>query len=154
MNDFDTMLRILRARIAEQAELIEHLSDCANEQQATIDSLTAANDRYVSDLATVTSERNRYERLYKDVEAEVQNLRTDLFNVRGELNKYRFNDPEVCQKAAAWMAEHHREYILTEGMSAGKYNTIGMIKEVRLLMCWGLKESKDFVDHWLEKNAA
>ena len=78
-------------------------------------------------------------RLVKQHENTISDLRSNNYELEAQLKKYALNDPEVKQRAY--------DYMVAEGTELWQTGSkIQAIKEVRLKTGWGLKDAKDFVE--------
>lgn len=155
--DFLAMLTIMTTKLAEcEAECVE-LQDHINrdhtymdEQARTINELRDQidfNDRHMrrvreDDLRSLDYSRNRIATL----EEEVRQVKEELLKL-----KYGGETPE--ERANAYMAKEGSRIsrILNPKVGEGK---IAAIKVVREITGWGLKDTKDFVEAYIQREDA
>lgn len=151
MNDFDTMVRILTDRIAVLNTTVSDLEDSIQDKNCAI---TDLDDQLVETRATlraVQEDRSYYEERVRILNSELASLRKSFYDQNADLMKYRLSDTTLVGKADEWMKANHQTCIHVDGVLKGKHDRIKMIKEVRQILGWGLKESKDYVEAWLAK---
>lgn len=147
MNDFDTMVRILSDRITVQSGLIENLEDQLADKRQDCDHLRDTCDSLRDDVRVLQADLNYARAQLTSSHSTSQVERDRIYNMQTELSRYRFNDPVFSGKAQEWMEKNHLPF----KYEAGGWNKIALIKEVRSITGWGLKDSKDYVEMWLEK---
>ncbi len=103
----------------------------------------------LNDAREEGADANYYRGRVVELEAKVRQLEEEL-----HLRRYP-NEAAVKEAAHNYMQEtgQHLVYTYVEasafGNNLGKPNRIAMIKGIREVTRWGLKESKDYVDAWL-----
>lgn len=134
-------------------KVIATLSDVISQKDEEIadlrDSLEIAEEGAQS-MKWYRGEWERYAKLYEDAMQQLNQLGALVTREQAEERRH---------KASIWMAETGKHMMYSEAdlsapypclkSSVGKPNRIGMIKGLRPLTGWGLKEAKDFVDQWL-----
>lgn len=134
-------------------KVIDILSDVITERDHEIEEMkyVLSKEREDSrDMKWYRSESERYAKLYEDAMVQLNQVNDLTSSEKAEERRH---------KASVWMAETGRHMMYSEAdlsapypclkSSVGKPNRIGMIKGLRPLTGWGLKEAKDFVDQWL-----
>lgn len=139
MNDlqFDTILKALAEELDRKDQSIAGLEN------------VVADLRYDLDRHPDLKDLDYYKK-------KVGELLEENGLLRQELIPYRSASSALKDQASNYMEETGQHIVYTELApyvlkdQIGQPNKIGMIKGVRELTKWGLKESKDFVNAWLE----
>lgn len=159
MDDFCTLLNLLNAKIQEQASRIETLEERENLRER--EDLREQVADLKEDLDNLRSDREWWVDRQTSTQSLLDEANRQMASLREKLYQYQVKDPSIGEKAETWMREHaklpeyqHTTVSLSDpSHSKTEPNKIAMIKQVRELTGWGLKDAKDFVEAWLKRAA-